>query len=177
MIEIISYQDRWPVEFDAIKDSILRGVSDRVIEVDHIGSTSVPGLAAKDVIDIQITVESLDVLIEEDLNKIGFESTNIKNDHCPAGMDLAAGELQKRFYRATKPKINLHVRKINTFNQKYPILFRDYLRNNSLAREAYGEVKKQLACRFADDVTAYYDIKDPVCDLIFINALEWSKHG
>lgn len=175
MIKIIKYQDRWPKEFEILENKILTTTRSKILSVDHIGSTSVPGLPAKDIIDIQITVESLDIPIELALNQIGFDSTNITVDHCPAGMTLHDSDLEKRFYRGINPVTNLHVRKLGTFNQKYPILFRDYLRSNSVARETYGEIKKQLAKHFSADPEAYYDIKDPACDLIMLSALEWAK--
>lgn len=90
-------------------------------------------------------------------------------------MTLSPDDLLKKFYRAKDRRINLHVRKRGAFNQRYPILFRDYLRFDPLAREAYGEIKKQLARHVPDNVDAYYDIKDPVCDLIISSALAWAQ--
>ncbi|MBC86732.1 MAG: hypothetical protein CL677_06085 [Bdellovibrionaceae bacterium] len=175
MIKIVPYQDRWPKEFEDLKEKISDAMSEDIVAIHHIGSTSVPGLAAKDVIDIQITVRSLDAPIEAALNQIGFESTDIRQDHCPPGMTLSDEELEKRYYKGKDPKINLHVRKLGCFNQEYPILFRDFLRSNAEARETYGEIKTQLSKYFPENIEAYYDIKDPVCDLIILNAIEWAK--
>ncbi len=175
MIEIVSYQQRWSDEFQLIATKIKGAVKESAVAIHHIGSTSVPSLAAKDVIDIQVTVKDLKVPIERPLIQIGFEATDIQKDHCPPGMTLSADDLAKRYYRGTNRKINLHIRKQGAFNQKYPILFRDYLRANSLARDAYGEIKKQLARHFPENIDAYYDIKDPVCDLIISNAFAWGK--
>jgi GrpB-like predicted nucleotidyltransferase (UPF0157 family) len=143
--------------------------------IHHIGSTSVPLLAAKDVIDLQITVDNLQNFIEAPLLQIGFEPTQIKKDHCPPGMMLSNDDLMKLYYRVKDRRINLHVRKRGAFNQMYPILFRDYLRTNPLARDAYGEIKKQLARYFPENIDAYYDIKDPVCDLIISNAFDGQR--
>jgi GrpB-like predicted nucleotidyltransferase (UPF0157 family) len=175
MIEIISYQNRWPEEFKVIGAKIRNAVGDKAIAIHHIGSTSVPNLAAKDVIDIQMSVASLDVQIQSQLQAIGFELGPHTQDHCPLGLQLPSSELEKRYYQGTNPKINLHIRKQGAFNQVYPILFRDFLRSNSLATEAYGEIKRQLAKYFPDNVDAYYDIKDPVCDALMAGAFEWSK--
>ena len=62
-------------------------------------------------------------------------------------------------------RVNLHVRVAGRANQRYPLLFRDYLRANAVAREAYAEVKRELARLHPADVDAYYAIKDPVCDI------------
>jgi GrpB-like predicted nucleotidyltransferase (UPF0157 family) len=175
MIEIVPYQSRWPDEFQVISEKIRNAVGVRALAIHHIGSTSVPLLAAKDVIDIQITVDDLATPLEIPLAQIGFETTQITEDHCPSGMRLRPEELQKRYYRVKDRRVNLHVRKQGSFNQRYPILFRDYLRANPMARDAYGEIKRQLARHFSNNVDAYYDLKDPVCDLIISNAFEWAK--
>jgi GrpB-like predicted nucleotidyltransferase (UPF0157 family) len=175
MIEIISYQNRWPEEFKAIGATIRNAVGDKAIAIHHIGSTSVPNLDAKDVIDIQMTVANLDIPIQSQLHDIGFELGPHTQDHCPLGLQLPPNELEKRYYRGINRKINLHIRKQGAFNQIYPILFRDFLRSNSLAADAYGEVKRQLSKYFVDNVDAYYDIKDPVCDALMAGAFEWSK--
>jgi GrpB-like predicted nucleotidyltransferase (UPF0157 family) len=175
MIEIVSYQRRWREEFCLIARKIKKSIDGSALAIHHIGSTSIPFLAAKDVIDIQVTVADLEAPIKKSLTEIGFEATDILQDHCPAGMILSGNDLTKRFYRGPKHRVNLHIRKQGTFNQKYPILFRDYLRAHPMARDAYGEIKKQLARYFPENVDAYYDIKDPVCDLILSNAVEWGK--
>jgi GrpB-like predicted nucleotidyltransferase (UPF0157 family) len=175
MIEIIPYQLRWPTEFSSIAARIRGAAGDMVRAIHHIGSTSVPLLVAKDVIDIQVTVVDLEVPITIPLTQIGFEPTEIREDHCPIGMALDSNDLMKRYYRVKDRRINLHVRKQGAFNQRYPILFRDYLRAHPVGRDSYGEIKKQLARYFPENADAYYDVKDPVCDLILLNALEWAK--
>ena len=60
-------------------------------------------------------------------------------------------------------------------NQRYPLLFRDYLRAHPLARDAYAIIKQQLARYYPQDENAYYNIKDPVCDLIWSAAEEWAQ--
>ncbi len=175
MIAIIPYQQRWAAEFTAASADITSALGEMVRAIHHIGSTSVPLLAAKDIIDIQVTVSDLNVPISAPLVRMGFEPTDITEDHCPAGMTLASNELQKRYFRFKDRRINLHIRKQGAFNQRYPLLFRDYLRAHPVARDSYGEIKRQLARYFPENADAYYDVKDPVCDLILLNALEWAN--
>jgi GrpB-like predicted nucleotidyltransferase (UPF0157 family) len=175
MIEIVPYQSRWPEEFRSIADKIEKAIGAQGITVHHIGSTSVPLLAAKDVIDLQITVDDLVAPIQTPLMQIGFEPTDITTDHCPPGMTLPPAELEKRYYRFKDRRAHLHVRKRGAFNQRYAILFRDYLRASPVARDAYGEVKKQLARHFPENVDAYYDVKDPVCDIVIAGAFAWAE--
>ncbi len=70
--------------------------------------------------------------------------------------------------------MNIHVRVEGRPNQRYALLFRDYLRGHSATAAAYGLVKVHLAKCVADNVEAYYDVKDPVCDIIMENANAWA---
>lgn len=174
MIEIVSYKAGWVAEFKQIASSIRSAVGDQAYAIHHIGSTSVPNIAAKDVIDIQMTVLDLDVSIENQLAEIGFHLSPHRQDHCPPGMQIASHELEKRHYRGRPRLANLHIRKLGAFNQRYAILFRDFLRSNVLAANAYGEIKIQLAKYFPENADAYYDVKDPVCDAIMAGAFQWA---
>lgn len=168
----------WPDEFQTLRAKLIT-VAPKNAQIDHIGSTSVPNLPAKDIIDIQMSVERLENVDVEELKKIGYiQSSGVKVDHCPPGQQLEPQELGKLFFKQIeggRPS-NLHVREFGRFNQKYPLLCRDYLRSHPLAAAAYAEIKVQLAKRFANDVDSYYDIKDPVFDLIMEGAKEWQQY-
>src|SRR5947209_19448959 len=85
---IVPYNPRWPEEFRSIAGELRAVVGDRAERIDHIGSTAVPGLAAKDVIDIQITVASLDASepLVHALQGLGFvKSPELAQDHLPHG--------------------------------------------------------------------------------------------
>ncbi len=143
--------------------------------IHHIGSTAVANLVAKDVIDIQITVKSLCDLSIEAMERAGFAHSAIDRDHCPPGMTLPPAELAKQFYKTSEPIcVNIHVREQGRFNQRYSLLCRDYLRSHPLAAAAYGQIKLGLVTHFSRDVDAYYDIKDPVFDLMMVAAEEWA---
>jgi GrpB-like predicted nucleotidyltransferase (UPF0157 family) len=137
----------------------------------------VEGLAAKDIIDIQVTVASLDEALLDALKEAGFQQApGFVIDHCPPGMRLPDSELEKRFFNAPlgDRKANIHVRVEGRFNQRYPLLCRDYLRSHPLAASAYGQVKRALAGIVGDDVEAFYDVKDPVFDILMVGAEEWA---
>ncbi len=68
----------------------------------------------------------------------------------------------------------MHVREQGRLNQRYPLLFRDYLRADSVAAEAYAQVKRALAIAAPDDWDTYYAVKDPVCDVIIAAAEHWA---
>ena len=176
-IEIQPYRSGWADEFAAIGAELRGALGDIALRIDHIGSTSVPGLAAKDRIDLQITVAGLDAeSIRPAVEAIGYRWRNdITGDHCPPGMTLPADQLTKLCAQRSRPRdVNCHIRVDGSFNQRYALLFRDYLRTHPAAAAAYGELKRQLAARFTDDWDAYYDIKDPAIDMLMAGAEEWA---
>ena len=94
---------------------------------------------------------------------------------CSRRVDKADRRLNAVVSAGTERSANLHIRARDRFNQRYPLLCRDYLRAHPDAAAAYAEIKRQLARRFADDADAYYDIKDPVFDVIMAGAREWAE--
>jgi len=95
MVEIIPFQSSWPAEFRLIASRLRQGLGDLALRIDHIGSTSVPNLAAKDVIDIQITVASLSQELLQAMSDLGYsKDAGLRRDHPPAGLggDEAIGK-------------------------------------------------------------------------------------
>jgi GrpB-like predicted nucleotidyltransferase (UPF0157 family) len=173
-IEILPSRPEWAEEFQLLKRTLLR-VAPQGAVIHHIGSTAVEGLAAKDVIDLQLTVAALDDLDIPAIERAGFRLIPGLRDHCPPGLDLQDVDLRKRFFRSLGRPANLHVREQGRFNQRFAVLCRDYLRANAVAAGAYAQIKVRLAARFPADVTAYYEIKDPVFDILMEGANEWAK--
>jgi len=176
-IRIVHYRQSWPDDFAALAVELAAALGPRALRIDHIGSTSVPGLAAKDVIDVQISVGSLSEpgVLDDAMAACGAEFRAGAVDHRPPGTPVHARELDKRFYAKSGPRrANIHIRVEGRFNQRYALLCRDYLRAHPDAADAYAEIKRQLARRFGNDVEAYYDVKDPVFDLIMAGAREWA---
>lgn len=179
MITIVPYDPQWPLEFTRLAEPLRQALGALALRVDHIGSTAVPDLAAKDVIDIQVTVRDLSAAVATALATLGYQRFGeISWDHLPPATTGPDSDWQKWFFRppATQRRTNLHVRVEGRPNQRYPLLFRDYLRAHPIARDAYGIIKQQLA-RYhpEDDMEAYYDVKDPVCDIIWGAAEEWAQ--
>jgi GrpB-like predicted nucleotidyltransferase (UPF0157 family) len=177
--EIIDYQSRWPAEFAEIAAKLRRSFAALAPAIHHMGSTSVPGLAAKDVIDLQITVVSLDPLapIQTALEAAGYRlRPDIENDHVPIGADSDPALWRKRYGGAPDGarRTHIHIRQVGLPNHRYALLFRDYLRASPSAAANYALVKRELAARHGDDVDAYYAVKDPVCDLILDAADRWA---
>jgi GrpB-like predicted nucleotidyltransferase (UPF0157 family) len=177
-IAIVRPDDTWGAQFEKTAEVIRRILGDTALRVDHIGSTSVPGLAAKDILDIQATVATepeLDDAVER-LTAADWEARPARRDHPVPGLPTDEVQWVKRLvvepmYRR---RVNLHLRVDGRANQRYALLFRDYLRAHPDTAAAYGEFKRRAAALKFDTVNDYADLKDPVCDLIYLPAEEWA---
>jgi GrpB-like predicted nucleotidyltransferase (UPF0157 family) len=175
-VVIVEPKASWPAEFDAIAASIRDAVGSLALRIDHIGSTSVAGLPAKDVIDVQLTVAALDrERLAPGLARAGFVEQSIGSDHRPPGASGPDDDWRKLFFQAGSGRsVNLHVRVAGRPNQRYPLLFRDYLRAHPESAAAYAGLKRALA-DLGIDRGRYADVKDPACDLIFVAAEDWAS--
>ena len=177
MVEIIPFQSSWPAEFRLIASRLRQGLGDLALRIDHIGSTSVPNLAAKDVIDIQITVASLSQELLQAMSDLGYtKDAGLRRDHPPAGLGGDQADWEKWYFDAPpgQRRTHTHVRVAGRANQRYALLFRDYLRSHPATAESYAELKRRLAQNLADPQT-YPEVKDPAVDLIYLAAEEWAK--
>jgi GrpB-like predicted nucleotidyltransferase (UPF0157 family) len=176
-VEIVEYKKSWPSEFREIAARLRQGLGELALRVDHIGSTSVPGLASKDVIDIQITVVALDKELVLAMKALGYhQPEGIWRDHRPPQAGGPETEWEKWIFRPPpgQRRTHTHVRVQGRANQRYPLLFRDYLRTHPATSEAYAELKCRLAQNLADPST-YPEVKDPAVDLIYLAAEEWAE--
>jgi GrpB-like predicted nucleotidyltransferase (UPF0157 family) len=177
-IAIVPYDERWPAEFERIATPLRAALGDLALRIDHIGSTAVPGLPAKDVVDVQVTVAALDAAaIAAALAPLGYAPyPGIAEDHVPPGRTDAPAEWRKLYFFAPpgQRRTHLHVRQAGRSNQRYALLFRDYLRATPATAAAYARVKAALARLHPADENAYYDVKDPVCDIVIAAAERWA---
>lgn len=178
MVVIVDYKEGWPAEFRRIAERLREALGSVAIRIDHIGSTAVPRLRAKDVLDIQVTVESIDRVVEARVLAAGFrQSPGVWCDHRPPDAIGPDEDWRKLFFSepSGERRINLHVRELGRPNQRYPLLFRDYLIAHPPMAVAYGEVKTRLAACLRED-DDYPDVKDPAVDLIYLAAVSWAEH-
>ena len=175
MVEIVPYQEKWPSEFQSIAASLRRALGELALRIDHIGSTSVPGLSAKDIIDIQITVAALDDRVRSAMATLGYTPLEGWRDHRPPHVLGPETEWDKLLFLPPpgQRRTHTHVRVQGRANQRYALLFRDYLRAHPATAEAYAELKRRLAQYLADPETYPY-VKDPAVDLIYLAAEDWA---
>jgi GrpB-like predicted nucleotidyltransferase (UPF0157 family) len=175
-LRIVDYDVTWPYRFDKLGRALRERLGAGALRIDHIGSTAVPGLAAKDVIDIQVTVASLetaDAWPDELLPQVLRTHRGTAYDHVPPGLTEEVREWTKHLWFMPR-SVNVHVREDGRLNQRYALLFRDYLRADTTAAAAYEMVKRALAGVAQDDWDLYYAVKDPACDLIIAGAEQWA---
>jgi len=111
------------------------------------------------------------------LQSAGFRpEPGITCDHAPPGPNDSASDWRKLFLvePVGERRANVHVRRAGSANERYALLFRDYLRAHPLVALAYAELKRRLRASLAD-VANYADVKDPAVDLIYLAAEQWAS--
>jgi len=188
ILEIVEPRESWAIDFQVVAARVRVAFGALALRVDHIGSTSVPGLDAKDIIDIQVTVVSLtpSAPIVQALARSGVTfREHLTDDHqplgdsrAPSGWTKLVGSTAGRAAadgQAANVGVNVHVRMAGNPNQRYALLFRDYLRHDAAAAATYALIKHELAAIAPGNFDAYYAVKDPVCDLVMAAAERWAQ--
>ncbi len=144
------YDTAWPALYEAERNRLTLAVNERIVDIQHIGSTSVPNTRAKPVIDIAMAIEHLDDALAcvEMLQESGYE-------YVP---EVEAALPDRRFLWRVAPdgqRYHVHLAEVRSDLWKDPIAFRDYLRVNPAVAREYGKLKAELAARCGSDVGAY----------------------
>ena len=150
VLEIVPYDPRWPGEFAAEAERIRSVLGALALRIDHNGSTSVPGLAAKPIIDIQISVADL-VPIDRyrgPLESIGYV-------HVPHADDSFCPYFHKP--REWPHSHHVHVVRAGDAEERRTLAFRDYLRAHPETAREYAELKTRLAGQFGSGGSASHD--------------------
>jgi GrpB-like predicted nucleotidyltransferase (UPF0157 family) len=178
-MELRAYEPDWQPRGAALAGELHTALAPLALRVDHIGSTAVPGMAAKPVFDLQISVADLDTAataFDGPLAALGFARRPYEHDHVPAGCDDPPSRWVKRYWsrRSTgADDVNLHCRLAGSPNERLALLFRDWFRAHPRAVPAYARFKTVLAAA-VDDLGVYTDVKDPVVDLVGTVAEDWA---
>jgi len=157
----------WAQQAARIGARIAAAAPEQILAVDHIGSTAVPGLSAKDVIDLQVAVPDLAVAaaIAPLLSAAGFPAVRDVEADTPKPNAPDQGEWLKRFHANADPcrAVNVHVRAHGSAGWRYALMFRDWLRSDPSARSLYEGHKAELAAEHAgpDSTRSYAEAKEP----------------
>jgi GrpB-like predicted nucleotidyltransferase (UPF0157 family) len=164
-VEVVPYDPRWPDWFAAQAAKIRTALGEDALGVVHVGSTAVPGLCAKPVIDIHLTVRDA---ADEASYLARLEA---------AGYRLLVREpewFEHRMLKGRDPEVNLHVFSDGCAELDRCVAFRDWLRDNTQDRELYAGIKRELAERRWESVDDYARAKNEVVSAILGRALAGS---
>ena len=164
-IEVVPYDGDWPAQFEAWKAKLF-GVLEGSPRIEHVGSTSVPGLPAKPVIDIQVSVPDIS---DESAYVPPIESI---------GIQFRSRDDQHRYFRpfsGLPRSVQVHVCNMGSEWERRHLLFRDFLRADTRAKDEYLAVKRQAAVLWRDDRIAYADAKTEVIERLMRRARVWKR--
>jgi GrpB-like predicted nucleotidyltransferase (UPF0157 family) len=167
-VVIHPYSETWPRLFAELGARLRAELGDVALRIDHVGSTAVPGLGAKPIVDVQISVARLDPIdaFRAPLGRLGF----VHRADNP--------ERTKRYFREAPGarRTHIHVRQAGTFSEQVPLLFRDYLRANATSAAEYEAVKRRCADEHARDRQGYVEAKSSFVWEVLKRADEWAQH-
>lgn len=164
---LVPHRQDWARQAARIAARLTTAAPWLILAVDHIGSTSVPGLPAKDVIDVQVAVPDLETAarLAPLLAAAGFPGVRGVESDTPKPNAPDPAQWLKRFHANADPcrAVNVHVRPAGSAGWRYALLFRDWLRDDPSALTLYAGHKAELARRFAGspDTRAYTEAKEP----------------
>ena len=151
-VELSDHDPSWRWQFQELRGALAATLGNVAVRIDHVGSTSVPGLVAKPIIDVQISVRDVN---DEAAYRGAIESL---------GFPLRARESGHRYFRRPKGALqiaNIHVTELGSESEHEHLLFRDYLRTHPRRAAAYAELKRALQARYAADRISYGEAKGP----------------
>lgn len=162
-VQLQQYDSNWAVEFENEKKSLIEALGPFANGIEHIGSTSVPGLEAKPLIDMIVPIDNLDdvTVIIPSLIRMGYE-------HMPERIFAT----RAFFPKGPREKRTHHLSFVNTDSMEFrdAIAFRDMLRSDEDIRDAYRNLKKKLAERYEDDRYAYTEAKQKFIEAVLERA-------
>lgn len=153
-IRVVDYDPGWPARFTQHAERMRSALGAAALVIEHIGSTSVPGLAAEPIIDIALAVADVEATTtyEPALQAVGYS--------------LRVREPGHRMFQTPERDVHIHVYSPDSPFLERHLRFRDRLRLSAADRETYARVKRALATRHWPDMNAYADAKPEIIDRI-----------
>ena len=148
-IEVVPYREEWTARFAQWRGRLALALGEDAVRIEHIGSTAVPGLPAKPVVDVQVSVAD----VEAEAYAPGIEGL---------GIALRSREPGHRYFwpAGDRPRdVQIHVCRAGSEWEREHLLLRDFLRADEGTRERYGRLKLELAGRYRDDRLAHNEAK------------------
>lgn len=171
-LEVVAYSKDWPERFQEASVRVLPAFGETLIALHHGGSTAVPGLAAKPIIDLVAEITSL---VSLDERRSSFEAIGLEW--------LGENEMPgRRYMRARDVHTGQHMFHLHCWEAGHPeierhLVFRDYLIAHPEAANEYGDLKRALADKFRTDRRSYTEAKSDFIRSIDVVAAIWAKAG
>lgn len=167
LVTLADYDPEWRARFEVIRDRLVAALGSTALRVEHVGSTSIPGLAAKPVIDVQLSVPDIE---DEAAYTPAIESL---------GWPLLAREpdVGHRYFRdpaGIPRRVQIHVCQVGSKWERDHLLFRDYLRAHPERAAAYEAMKRSAIERYGADRLAYTEAKGPFIERALADAEVWA---
>ena len=152
IVEVVEWSPEWTGRFHEVAGLIRKALGSCALRIDHIGSTAITGLPAKPVVDIQIsvkTIEPAEILVGK-MTAVGCVFRP-ENPH-----------LTKLYFREPDgyKRTHIHMRACGGWHEQQALLFRDYLRAHAEEHAPYADLKRSLAVRFRENRAAYTEGKN-----------------
>jgi GrpB-like predicted nucleotidyltransferase (UPF0157 family) len=165
---VVDYDPVWPELFAALGQELRKALGSVALRLDHIGSTAFPRLAAKPIVDVQISVASFEPLgaFREPIESCGF------------GWRTNDDDLTRRYFREWpgRRRTHVHVRRAGSFSEQLNLLHRDYLRADPTRAGEYAAFKRSIAHLLQTDRQAYVDAKAPFVWATLARAHDWAQN-
>jgi len=167
IVIITPYSNEWPRIFADLGTALRAALGPVALRIDHIGSTAIPGLDAKPILDVQISVASFEPL---DAYRLPIEYLGFVHR-------VNNPDLTKRYFREApgERRIHIHVRRAGSWPEQFALLFRDYMRVHPEDARQYAALKYLLAEQYSEDRVGYTEAKGPFIWAIMRKADAWAQ--
>ncbi len=164
-VVIVDYDPRWPAMYEEERQSVLNATGHLIVAMEHIGSTAVPGLGAKPIIDLMAAVHGLADAEKciESLKTVGYEHVAEYNEIMPERRYFHKGPPERRTH-------HLHMVELTGDFWRRHLLFRDYLRGHPKEAQEYYRLKKELSARYGRDREGYTEAKTSFIESVMAKA-------
>lgn len=168
-VEVVPYDRRWPEVFDALRDRLAVALGEYAIGIEHVGSTAVPGLAAKPIVDIDVVIRNAGDFIPAAQRLVEYGYLHLG--------DL--GIVGREAFRAPAglPRHHLFVCASGSAPLQAHLTLRDALRADRALADAYAELKRELAVQFRDDRDSYTEGKTPFIRTVLLDVRDGRRRS
>jgi GrpB-like predicted nucleotidyltransferase (UPF0157 family) len=163
-VVIVNYNPQWQTLYESETKLIRRALSSRILAIEHIGSTAVPNLGGKNIVDIMAGVNSIDEAKQclEPLESIGYTEVIPQVDNADWYYCLEKSQQTIGYH--------LHLVRFGSEHWKKHIIFRDFLRKNPKVAQEYYSLKKELAAKHGTDRLSYTEAKTAFIESVIARA-------